>query len=93
MTSLACADAFDAQPDAVRVPLAEVGYITPKIGADTAIFNERGELLLMERVDGTRWCLPCGWNAISDERVTRQARDIAASGPRAAPRVRSNRKS
>ena len=29
---------------------SEVGYITPKVGADAAIFNEQGEVLLMERV-------------------------------------------
>jgi ADP-ribose pyrophosphatase YjhB (NUDIX family) len=39
----------------------ELGSITPKIGADAAIFNRQGEILLMERVDGTGWCLPCGW--------------------------------
>jgi ADP-ribose pyrophosphatase YjhB (NUDIX family) len=41
--------------------MAETGHITPKVGADAAIFNERGEMLLMERADGTGWCLPCGW--------------------------------
>jgi ADP-ribose pyrophosphatase YjhB (NUDIX family) len=40
---------------------AEAGHITPKVGADAAIFNEKGEILLMERVDGSGWCLPCGW--------------------------------
>ena len=40
---------------------AELGHITPKVGADAAIFNEQGEILLMERVDGSGWCLPCGW--------------------------------
>jgi len=40
---------------------AELGYITPKVGADGAIFNQVGEILLMERADGTGWCLPCGW--------------------------------
>ncbi|MBN1303368.1 MAG: NUDIX hydrolase N-terminal domain-containing protein [Anaerolineales bacterium] len=39
----------------------ELGSITPKVGADAAIFNQRGEILLMERIDGTGWCLPCGW--------------------------------
>ena len=38
----------------------ELGYITPKVGADAAIFNSRGEILLMERADGNGWCLPCG---------------------------------
>lgn len=40
---------------------AELGHITPKVGADAAIFNDAGEILLMERVDGSGWCLPCGW--------------------------------
>jgi ADP-ribose pyrophosphatase YjhB (NUDIX family) len=39
----------------------EMGYITPKVGADAAIFNEAGEILLMDRADGSGWCLPCGW--------------------------------
>lgn len=41
--------------------LDELGYITPKVGADAAIFNENGEILLMDRVDGSGWCLPCGF--------------------------------
>jgi ADP-ribose pyrophosphatase YjhB (NUDIX family) len=39
----------------------ELGHITPKIGADAAIFNGTGEILLMDRSDGSGWCLPCGW--------------------------------
>ncbi len=41
--------------------LRELGHITPKVGSDAAIFNEAGEILLMERADGSGWCLPCGW--------------------------------
>ena len=41
--------------------LDEMGYITPKIGTDAAIFNNKGEVLLMERSDGSGWCLPCGF--------------------------------
>jgi ADP-ribose pyrophosphatase YjhB (NUDIX family) len=39
----------------------EVGHITPKVGTDAAIFNQNGEILLMERSDGSGWCLPCGF--------------------------------
>ncbi len=39
----------------------ELGTITPKLGTNAAIFNERGEILLMERVDGSGWCLPAGF--------------------------------
>ncbi len=40
---------------------AELGHITPKVGADGAIFDESGRILLMLRSDNRTWCLPCGW--------------------------------
>ena len=51
-----------AVPDAtVRERLAgELGYVTAKVGADAAIFDERGRILLVERADDGRWGLPCG---------------------------------
>jgi ADP-ribose pyrophosphatase YjhB (NUDIX family) len=58
--------------------LSELGYITPKIGADAAIFNQSGEILLMERADGSGWCLPCGWvepNEKPIEAVVREVRE------------------
>jgi ADP-ribose pyrophosphatase YjhB (NUDIX family) len=56
----------------------ELGYITPKVGADAAIFNTKGEILLMERADGSGWCLPCGWvepNETPIEATIREARE------------------
>lgn len=41
--------------------MREFGHITPKLGADAAIFDEQGRILLMDRADGSGWCLPCGW--------------------------------
>ncbi|MCP4541767.1 MAG: NUDIX domain-containing protein [Chloroflexi bacterium] len=58
--------------------LRELGYITPKVGADAAIFNPDGEILLMERADGSGWCLPCGWvepNEKPKETVVREVRE------------------
>jgi 8-oxo-dGTP pyrophosphatase MutT (NUDIX family) len=53
---------LDLPLEDIRARLAdELGHITPKVGADAAIFNPAGEILLMERVDGSGWCLPCGW--------------------------------
>jgi len=54
---------FTGQPAEIlqQTFMEELGHITPKIGTDAAIFNEEGQILLMERVDGTGWCLPCGW--------------------------------
>jgi len=58
--------------------LSEMGYITPKVGANAAIFNQRGEILLLERSDGSGWCLPCGWvepNERPIETVVREVRE------------------
>jgi ADP-ribose pyrophosphatase YjhB (NUDIX family) len=40
---------------------AELGYVTPKVGSDAAIFDEEGRLLVMRRADNGKWCLPAGW--------------------------------
>lgn len=56
----------------------EIGCVTPKLGADAAIFNESGQILLMERADGSGWCLPCGWVDINEtpaEAAVREARE------------------
>jgi ADP-ribose pyrophosphatase YjhB (NUDIX family) len=58
--------------------LDELGHITPKVGTDAAIFNENGEILLMERTDGSGWCLPCGFvepNETPAEGIIREARE------------------
>ncbi|MFQ5436062.1 MAG: NUDIX hydrolase N-terminal domain-containing protein [Anaerolineae bacterium] len=55
---------------------AEIGYITPKVGADAAIFNEQGEILLMERADGSGWCLPCGWVEPNEKPVEAVVREV-----------------
>ena len=54
----------------------ETGYITPKVGADAAIFNENGEILLMERADGSGWCLPCGWVEANEKPVETVVREV-----------------
>lgn len=56
----------------------EIGYITPKVGTDAAIFNESGEILLMERSDGSGWCLPSGFvepNESPVEGIIREVRE------------------
>lgn len=55
---------------------SETGYITPKVGADAAIFNEKGEILLMERADGSRWCLPCGWVEANERPIDTVVREV-----------------
>lgn len=54
--------ALDLPPADVRARLTqELGYITPKVGAEAGIFDEEGRILLVQRSDDQRWCLPCGW--------------------------------
>lgn len=54
----------------------EVGIVTPKIGADAAIFNGQGEILLMERADGRGWCLPCGWVEVNERPADAAVREV-----------------
>jgi ADP-ribose pyrophosphatase YjhB (NUDIX family) len=56
--------------------MSELGYITPKIGADAAIFDDEGRILLMERADGSGWCLPCGWVEPNEKPVEAAVREV-----------------
>lgn len=62
LTSQSYAEFLDLPAGLVKERLqTESGYITPKVGADAAIFDADGRVLLMQRADDRRWCLPCGW--------------------------------
>jgi ADP-ribose pyrophosphatase YjhB (NUDIX family) len=53
---------LDVPADEVKKKFAaELGYITPKVGAEAAIFNDDARILLLRRSDDKTWCLPCGW--------------------------------
>ncbi len=71
--------ALDLPPAEVRRRLAgELGYITPKVGAEAAVFDREGRILLVRRADDGRWCLPCGWvepNEAPAEAAVREARE------------------
>jgi ADP-ribose pyrophosphatase YjhB (NUDIX family) len=79
LTTNVYSDLLDLSGDELKARfLREVGYVTPKVGADAAIFNDKGEILLMERADGSGWCLPCGWvepNEKPVEAAVREARE------------------
>ena len=56
----------------------ELGSITPKVGADAAIFDDDGRILLVERADDRAWGLPAGWvepNEAPIDTVVREARE------------------
>jgi ADP-ribose pyrophosphatase YjhB (NUDIX family) len=44
----------------------ELGPITPKLGADAAIFDDQGRILLMLRTDNRRWCIPGGMQDVGE---------------------------
>ncbi len=68
---------LDISEESARSRLTrELGHITPKVGADAAIFNEQGEILLMDRVDGSGWCLPCGWVEPNERPIDSAIREV-----------------
>jgi ADP-ribose pyrophosphatase YjhB (NUDIX family) len=71
--------ALDLPAVDVRARLrGELGSITPKVGADAAIFDDDGRILLVERADDRAWGLPAGWvepNEAPIDTVVREARE------------------
>ncbi|MBZ0289569.1 MAG: NUDIX hydrolase N-terminal domain-containing protein, partial [Anaerolineae bacterium] len=43
----------------------ELGYITPKVGCNGAVFNPQGHVLLVKRSDNGRWGLPGGYAEVN----------------------------
>ncbi len=72
-------EALDVPPAEVRGRLVgELGTITPKVGAHAAVFDAAGRILLVQRADDRRWCLPCGWvepNESPEEAAVRETRE------------------
>ncbi len=53
----------------------DVGYVTAKVGADAALFDDHDRILLVRRVDDDRWGLISGWvdaNETPEETVVRE---------------------
>lgn len=50
------------EPSAVRNRFeSEIGYVTAKVGADAAVFDEDDRILLAHRADDGKWGLIAGW--------------------------------
>lgn len=62
---LACSrysDITGLAPEAIKQRFSkELGYITPKIGVQGALFDQEGKILLERRKDDGLWGLPSGW--------------------------------
>jgi ADP-ribose pyrophosphatase YjhB (NUDIX family) len=56
------AEALELPPATVRARLAEdLGYVTAKVGADAAIFDDDDRILVIRRSDDGCWGLVSGW--------------------------------
>lgn len=79
LVSIYYGEALDQPPPDVRDRLAdELGQVTPKVGANAAIFDSDGRILLMKRVESGAWCLPGGAVKLSEspeEAAVREARE------------------
>jgi ADP-ribose pyrophosphatase YjhB (NUDIX family) len=56
--------------------MAELGYVTPKVGADAAIFDDNERVLLVKRTDDGRYCLPCGWMNPNESTAESAVREV-----------------
>lgn len=55
----------------------EVGYVTPKVGVDGAVFCDDGmRLLLIRRADSGAWALPGGWAELGQTPEESVAREL-----------------
>jgi ADP-ribose pyrophosphatase YjhB (NUDIX family) len=62
LASQGYADITGLDSEVVKVRfLADTGYATTKLGADGAVFDEDGRILLVRRADDNTWGLVAGW--------------------------------
>jgi ADP-ribose pyrophosphatase YjhB (NUDIX family) len=55
---------------------ADLGYVTPKVGAGAAIFDAAGRLLLARRPDSGLWALPVGFCEVGESAAETIAREV-----------------
>jgi ADP-ribose pyrophosphatase YjhB (NUDIX family) len=55
----------------------DVGYVTAKVGADAAVFDEHDRILLVRRVDDGCWGLIAGWVDTNESPVQTVVRELA----------------
>jgi ADP-ribose pyrophosphatase YjhB (NUDIX family) len=56
--------------------LAETGYVTAKVGADGAVFDDDDRILLVRRADDGRWGLVAGWVDANESPASTLAREF-----------------
>lgn len=80
LMALACAEYAEftgLEPAAIRERFSrELGYITPKLGVQGALFDSSGKLLLEQRIDDALWGLPAGWVEVGEGPETAVVREF-----------------
>jgi 8-oxo-dGTP pyrophosphatase MutT (NUDIX family) len=72
------AEALELPEPEVRARLAhDLGYVSAKVGADAAIFDDDGRLLLVQRSDDRRWGLVAGWVEPGESPAATVVREVA----------------
>ena len=54
----------------------EIGVVTPKLGADAAVPDGHGRILLLKRSDGRGWGLPGGWMDVHESPAQAAVREV-----------------
>ena len=55
---------------------SEIGIVTPKLGADAAVPDDQGRILLLKRSDGGGWGLPGGWVDVHESPAQAAVREV-----------------
>lgn len=53
----------------------DLAYATPKVGVEGVVFKD-DKLLLVQRIDNNKWCLPCGWCEINESPLDSVTREV-----------------
>lgn len=58
-----------------RLYHGELTHITPYVGGNAAVFNQRGEILLIQRMDNKLWAIPGGIFEVSESAAEGSCRE------------------
>jgi 8-oxo-dGTP pyrophosphatase MutT (NUDIX family) len=72
---LAMADTRPA-PEIERVFRGNLGARSPLVGVDAAVFDEAGRVLLVQRADNGRWCMPGGLADVGESPAQAAEREV-----------------
>jgi ADP-ribose pyrophosphatase YjhB (NUDIX family) len=54
----------------------DMGYVTPRVGVGAIIFDERGDMLLLQRPESGLWGMPVGFSEVGETPAQGLAREV-----------------